>query len=240
MSTVTVVGMIYKSPSYLDFMMRGVYKYCYSNKYTVNHLIVANDASEKILSKLTADGIAHIVYRDHKPDDYYMNRIYRAWNFGGKEASGDIIVFINSDMGFTNGWLDALLDQLNPNTIPCSLLVESGKLSSAEHAISKDFGRTAESYKESDFLRYARSIKRRKCADGGLFMPCAIYKSDFIASGGYPEGNIYEGGAGAYQTKLIGSGDHYYFYKNPVMRQKKHITVFDSIVYHIQEGEKDE
>ena len=241
MNNVTIVGMIYKSVSYIDFMMRNIKEYCLdSDKYDVNYLIVANDASEVILNKLRIDNISFLEYNDPFPNDYYLNRVYRAWNFGGVMADGDIIVFINSDMAFSEGWLENLLRKLKSDTIPCSRLVESGKLRSAVNAISMNFGQTSETFDRNQFLEYAKTISEDKVLDKGLFMPCAFYKDDFIKSGGYPEGNIYMGGAGKHKTKFLCSGDKYFFYENTVMKKKQHITVFDSIVYHIQEGEKDE
>lgn len=230
---ITVIGMIYKAPTYLDFMMKGI------QKLNTNYLVIANDPSTTIIDKLNADNIRHIIYRDRTPNDYYMNRIYRAWNFGGRRAEGDILIFINSDMAFSPNWLENLLAHLDRSTIPCSRLIESGKLLSGTHAISKDFGRSPDDFNETNFINYSCSIKKNEAHAGGLFMPCAFYKDDFVNSGGYPEGNIYSGGIGAFGTKFLQSGDDYFFNNNPVMKVKKHITVFSSIVYHIQEGEKD-
>jgi hypothetical protein len=238
---VSIVGMIYKSVTYLNFMLGEIKEYCFSLKenYDVNYLIVANDPTNSVQQKLHLDNIVHVVYKDPKSNDYYMNRVYRAWNFGGRNAPGDILVFINSDMAFSPNWLGNLLKHLTPQTIPCSRLVESGKLRSGQHAVSKNFGRTPKEFRRKDFLDYAKSIKLKQIHPGGLYMPCAFYRKDFIQSGGYPEGNIYAGGEGAFGTKFIESGDFHFFNRNSVMRKKKHITVFDSIVYHIQEGEKD-
>lgn len=237
---VVILGMIYKSPGYLDFMMDQIRRYCKNQEsYEVDYLIVANDASDGIKRKLILEGIKHVIFRNPDPNAYYINRTYRAWNFGGMNAPGDVIVFINSDMAFSPDWLPKLLKHLNTNTIPCSRLVESGKLSSGEYGISKDFGKSYDKYSEPGFLKFASEVQLPKVEPGGLFMPVAFYKDDFVRSGGYPEGNIYAGGVGAYPGTFMESGDHYFFYKNPIMKQKKHITVFDSVVYHIQEGEKD-
>lgn len=237
---VVVVGLIYKSTAYLDLMMQGIRKYCLCDE-SVDYLIVGNDPVESVSTKLVAENIKHIIYHDPKPQDYYLNRVYRAWNFAGRQAEGDILVFINSDMGFSPNWLQNLLAALTETTIPCSRLVESGKLLSGMHAIGdKDFGRSPDSYREQDFLSFASAISNNSIEPGGLFMPCAIYKKDFIASGGYPEGNIYGSGAGTMVGPILQSGDDYFFHKNPIMATKSHITVFNSVVYHIQEGEKDE
>lgn len=237
--SVTIIGMIYKDSEYLDFMMDGITRYGYADGYDVGYSIIANDATESIMNKIRNQNINHIEYHDANPNDYYLNRVYRAWNYGAVKAKGDIVVFINSDMAFSHGWLDNLLRQLKPNTIPCSRLVESGKLGSGQHAVVQNFGRSPKEYNENDFLKFVNEIKKEETHDMGLYMPCAIYKNDFIASGGYPEGNIYEGGIGQYKTKYKISGDDYFFHYNHFMKQKKHCTVFDSIVYHIQEGEKD-
>ena len=77
-------------------------------------------------------------------------------------------------------------------------------------------------------------------------MPCLFEKQTVIDAGLYPEGNIF-----LENNKLVSgypndrpvwkAGDDYFFHN--VLEAKhnmKHITVFDSLVYHIQEGEKDE
>jgi len=231
---ITIIGMTYKSVEYLDFMMRGI------RDTKVNYLIVANDPTPTIVEKLESENINHVIYRDSHPDDFYLNRVYRAWNFGGKTAEGDILVFVNSDMSFSPNWLENLVSKLDKNTIPCSRLVESGKLFSGQpHTVSKNFGTRPYEFNRIGFLNYVKEVSCDKVEQGGTFMPCAFYKEDFVKSGGYPEGNIYVGGIGKHQTKFVESGDKYFFYKNSVMKRKKHITVFDSIVYHIQEGEKD-
>lgn len=240
---VVIVGMIYKSPSFLHFMLEGLKRTAVSTKaMEVEHLVIANDASQKILDLLKEIDVKHLIYNDPKPSDYYLNRVYRAWNFGGFNADGDVIIFFNSDMWGSAGWLENLVAELSEDTIPCSRLVESGKMPSGDHGISQNFGRTAKEFEKERFEDFAKALKYtgNETEPSGLYMPCAFYKKDFVASGGYPEGNIYTGGVGANNSQFLESGDHYYFYKNPVMSKKRHITVMDSIVYHMQEGELDE
>ena len=61
----------------------------------------------------------------------------------------------------------------------------------------------------------------------------------FIESGMYPEGNVYAGGVGNINSQFLMSGDLYYFRQLETNYGMKHVTVFNSLVYHIQEGEKD-
>lgn len=236
---VDIVGMIYLDPEFLDFMVMGILKYGMSSKHNINYYIVANDATVDIKKKLLDDGIKHIIYNDPKPNDHYMNRVYRAWNFGGMQSMADVIVFINSDMAFSPGWLDNLLDKLDPTTIPCSRLIESERGIAALNCINREFGRYPHDFDESSFLEFSKLITQDIVKPNGAFMPCAFYAKDFRDSGGYPEGNIHDGGAGATDTPGPWiSGDLYYFSKNPIMKNKNHITVFNSIVYHMIEGEK--
>jgi hypothetical protein len=75
----------------------------------------------------------------------------------------------------------------------------------------------------------------------GLFMPSLFSTSFFKETGGFPEGNIYsDGNAGSMVGNVVLPGDIYYFNKLEKEYGMQHITVFDSLVYHIQEGEKDE
>lgn len=240
---IAIVGMIYRSTAYLDFMLRGMLATPSWSCWEVQPFIVANDATDRVRMQLRTGSCQWLDYRDPKPSDYYLNRVYRAWNAGGKAAcaaSADVICFVNSDMWPAKGWLKNLVDRLDNATIPCSRLIESGKMPSGLHGISRDFGRSPQAFRQADFDGFAASVSRPSIAAGGLFMPCCFYRKQFLESGGYPEGNVYAGGVGRNDTKFVESGDHHFFYKNPVMREMKHVTVFDSLVYHAQEGEKDE
>jgi len=62
-------------------------------------------------------------------------------------------------------------------------------------------------------------------------MPCAIYKDLFVNSGGYPIGNREK------KSGKIISGDWIFFYEKLKPMGIKHYAVYDSLVYHIQEGE---
>ncbi len=240
---ITLIGMIYRSLAYLDFMVRGMLATPAPPDCTVNRLIVANDATPEVLAALESldPRIPFIDYRDKHPQDYYLNRVYRAWNVGGRLAIGDVIVFVNSDMWPAEGWLERLIANLDRDTIPCSRLIESGKMESGEHAISRNFGQAPATFDRAGFDAFAGEISQRDLwIPGGLYMPCAFYKSDFLEAGGYPEGNIYSAGPGRMDSRFIRSGDDHFFHHNPVMAQKRHVTVFDSLVYHFQSGEMDE
>ena len=238
---VVIVGMIYKSTKWLKSMVDSIHQYTPSNEqYEVDYVVVANDASEHVLDYIKSNNIKHMIYNDPKPNDYYLNRVYRAWNFGGINADGDVIVFVNSDMIFSDNWLENLIEYLNPNTIPCSKLVESGKMPSHHSAVSINCGQTVDTYNDKMFRDVISNISSPTIKSDGLYMPVAFYKDDFIKSGGYPEGNIYVGGEGRTDTAFVRSGDDHFFHYNEYMKTKCHLTVQNSIVYHFQEGELDE
>ena len=227
---IVIVCLIYQSTKYLEFVLNSFNKHTPDTKL----LFVANDATSEVKKYLVENGIDHLIYENEDKDEYYIKRVYRAWNFGGNNADGDIIVFVNSDMAFSNNWLENLLKNLSEKRIVTSRLVESGKLGSPKIAISKDFGKSYNKFDESGFEKFAESIKEDKIVEGGLFMPCAIYKNIFVKSGGYPIGNRTE------KSGKIISGDWIYFYEKLKPMGIKHVTVCDSIVYHIQEGEMDD
>jgi hypothetical protein len=181
--------------------------------------------------------IPYLDYHDPNPQDYYLNRVYRAWNAGARAAKTDLIVFINSDQWLAPGALENLLKRYDENTIPCSRLVESGKMPSGQWGISKDFGRTPSTFQTEAFERYADEIAVDEVRDGGLYMPCCLNRREFLDLGGFPEGNIYSGGIGHTSTRFIRSGDDHFF--NHVATNRRHVTVFDSLAYHVQEGEMD-
>lgn len=227
---VSVICLIYQSVGYLDFVWNSFNKYAKDASF----LFIANDATERIKSYLQENNLPHLIFDNEDKNEFYLKRVYRAFNFGGSSASGDIIVFVNSDMAFSEGWLDNLLKNLQKDRIVCSRLVESGKMPSGQYGISKNFGQTYKEYKEQEFQKYAKAISRSELRKGGLFMPCAIYKDLFIKSGGYPIGNRKE------KDGSETSGDHIFFYEKLEPMGIKHYTTFDSVVYHIQEGESDD
>ena len=137
-------------------------------------------------------------------------------------------------MAFSDSWLDNLLKNLKKDRIVCSRLIESGKMSSGRYGISKNFGQTCKEFNEVAFQKFAQKIRRPELRKGGLFMPCAIYKDLFVKSGGYPIGNRKEPDGS--ET----SADYILFYEKLKSMGIEHYTAFDSIVYHIQEGEMDE
>jgi len=242
MNNIEIISLIYKSTQYLDLIASELKKdYCQVDGWGVGIRIVANDANEAVLNRLEEIDIPYAVYNDPKPDDYYLNRVYRCWNFAGKTSEYDNICFVNSDMVFSKDWLSNLLKHHDGINIPCSRLVESGKMLSGQHAISKNFGRSPAEIDYDGWYKYAEEIKQPEIHQGGLFMPCVFQKDRFIESGMYPEGNIYsDGKAGSMVGHVTKSGDDFYFYT--VLKDRfdmKHVTVFDSLVDHFQEGELD-
>jgi hypothetical protein len=225
--THTLIGMIYKSLAYLDFMVQSM---------DSNSLIVANDATPEVLEALPKCGIPFVEYRDNS-HDYYLNRVYRAWNYGARCAETDLIVFFNSDMYGASGWLENLLQSVDGYSIPCSRLVESGKQPSGLHGITKDFGRSPETFNKAGFEQYATEISYDCQLSGGLYMPSVFDRKEFLKYGGYPEGNVYKGGIGKHGTGFVRSGDDHFFHH--VMKHKRHVTVANSVVYHFQTGEMD-
>lgn len=242
MNNIEIIGMIYKSVQYLDLMVTELKKdYCQVDGWDVGVRIVANDANEAVLNRLEELDVPYTIYNDPKPNDYYLNRVYRCWNFAGQTSQYENICFINSDMVFSKDWLSNLLKQHDGQTIPCSRLVESGKLLSGLHAISKNFGKEPKELDHGGWYNYVEETKLPENHLGGLYMPCIFRKDRFVESGMYPEGNIYsDGRPGSMVGGVIQSGDDYYFRLLEREFGMKHITVFDSLSYHIQEGELDE
>jgi hypothetical protein len=110
---------------------------------------------------------------------------------------------------------------------------------SGTYGISFNCGRNPKEINYELWENMVNFNKSDKLENGGLFMPCIFNKDRFIESGMYPEGNIYRDGIGTLNG-FVESGDSWYFKKLEKEYRMKHITVFDSLVYHIQEGEKDE
>lgn len=238
---VSIVCLIYKSTAWLDY----VYQQLMRHTDLTGHefLFVANEPNESVLRYLQDHYIPHEVYREPpgKENEWYINRVYRAWNHAAKVARGDLLLFINSDMGFSPNWVENLRVSMTAENCVASRLVESGKMPSGLHGISKNFGRSIETYDEAGFLKYADSIRDAELRDDGLFMPLMIRRDHFWQVKGYPEGNAVPG-TDIFNPGIAGKGEPCVPGDVVLMQKLKtigvhHQTSFNSIVYHFQEGE---
>ena len=226
---ISIACLIYKSIEYLEFVRRGVKKNTPMLKSgKAEFYFVCNNATEEVKNYLKENDILHYVFETEPqpPYPHNMGYIYRAWNMAVEVAKGDVVVLLNSDMHPSKGWLETLVSRLDRTRVMTSRLVESGRLPSMlPHIIVRDFGRSPKEFREREFEEYADKVKMPKLEMGGAFMPMAICKDVFMMAGGYPVGNI--GGV---------SGDQIFF-----ERLRKlgvvHYTAFDSLCYHVQEGE---
>ena len=239
MKSVEIITLVYKSKEWTKFIVDQMKEFGYAKDWMVQCRVVANDPEVKgLLDYPRSQGVGVSVYNDPNPEDYYINRVYRCWNWAGKTSPAEYICFVNSDMAFAPGWLDNLLRYAKEGLIPTSRLVESGKIPSGLHALVQNFGRTPQTFDMEGWLEYAIANAIDLYQYGGLYMP-VVFKQKLFQGTGYPEGNLYEDGVGTLNGPVKASGDAYYFAALRHAFGMRHITVFNSMVYHVQEGEMD-
>lgn len=266
--SVSYVCLIYKSVNWLKFV------YEQFNKFTIlsendEFYFVANDACDEVLNYLKENNINHYVHNntEEQRKEWYINNVYRAWNTAARNAKGDYVIFLNSDMAFSDDWNKNLIKHVDDNKCINSRLVERGPpkgLLTMEggHGIEKNFGNNYNDYNENEFNEYANSIKEEKLVPKGLFMPMIIKKEHLKKINYYPEGNIavenwnellkcnpedlvnfkyeYRTANDVYKlAKGCIPGDQVLM-KKLEMIDVHHYTSFDSIVYHVQQGEMSE
>jgi hypothetical protein len=238
---ISIACLIYKSTRWLQFVYDQVRKY---TDLTDNEFyFVANDACPKVLSYLIEHNIPHHIHNntEEQRKEWYINNVYRAWNTAGRVANGTFVVFINSDMAFTPGWLDSLLQNYDDHKMVSSRLVERGVLRSGMYGIERNFGNVPADYNESAFLSYVTTISEKKLLPGGLYMPCILKKSTLEKINYYPEGNSKPDSNIHSPTYAMKGEDcipgDQVFVKKLNEIGISHWTDCNSIVYHFQEGE---
>ena len=239
---VSIICLIYKDIGWLEFVYQQVLKF--TNLSENEFFFVANGATQEVKDYLYNNYIPHYIYdhTDEQKQEHYINNVYRAYNYGVEMAKGDFAALINSDMAFTDNWLENLLNKYNGNNCVASRLVECGKISTGKYGIEKNFGNDFNDYMEDDFCNYASELSENKLEDSGLYMPLLVNITHFNSVGGYPEGNVRIGSdlfnpEIALPDEKVISGDTVIMGKllsNGIVHQ----TAFDSIAYHFQEGEK--
>lgn len=231
--TITVATLIYKSPTYLDFVMNSLLHH--KNDVEVEYLIVCNDATSDVVLRAEKwsrhSNIRHVVHKNKNPNDWWIQNVYNAWNRCIAECQTEKICFVNSDMAFTNGWLDKLAHFDLDKYIPTSRLVESGRMPSLPGLISKNFGQTLDEFDKEAFEEFAYHISKPTCLRRtGAYMPSLFKTKTLRDIGGWRHNTT-----GGYITP----GDRITF---GILHNHgiEHICVCDSIVYHFQRGESAE
>ncbi|OGL36639.1 hypothetical protein A3F38_00425 [Candidatus Saccharibacteria bacterium RIFCSPHIGHO2_12_FULL_48_21] len=220
---VTIVALVYRSLRWLDWCMESVDNS--SNQISYRWLVVANDATDEVRKdpRITID------FRNKDPNEFYINRVYRAWNQGIVGSPTQLVCIFNTDMYASDGWLDELVTakRNDPKTLPASMLVESGSVPSAMPEYVHNFGMNPDEFKKEDFLQHAKTMRRPgEFETGRLYGPVIFDRQEFIDFGKYPEGN--PGGV---------PGDQVLF-KRYKEAGYKHITCLGSVVYHAVTGEQ--
>jgi len=219
---VTVAMLVYRDPAWLSFALEGL---AWSkNETCYRTLVVGNDAERNVVET----GRLDIDHRNENPNEHYLARVYRAWNRAVEESKTELVCLINSDMYVSDYWLDELVEvaENDPRTLPCSLLVESGRLESAMPEHVSNLGITHDSFDNQRWQDLARVKRARGRTEAGrLFMPVLFRRTDFLRLGGYPAGN---------PTGTTGDKD---LFARFAANGYRHLTALGSVVYHVQEGE---
>jgi hypothetical protein len=235
-SDVTICSLIYKSSEYADFFLRGIKKWTPKG---YNFYFIANDPTDELLRHMEKNNIPFFLHRNKNPKEWYVPRVYRAWNCAVEKCETPIIVLLNSDMYPSPEWLEGLLKYLNKKTFVTSTLIEPGHragLPVFQGMFKGNFGISPKTFNERAFLEEAKRLRWEGARrNPGPYMPLAIYKDVFIKAGKFPEGNL--GGTGLSNPGI--PGDKIFFDKLEIMGVK-HLVSMESIVYHIKEGEDSE
>jgi glycosyltransferase involved in cell wall biosynthesis len=248
---VTLISLIYSGVDWLEFQYGELLKLASElPPGEVEILFVANDASAAVIDFLDGNAIPY-VFSPGKIDDaeWYINSVYRSYNYGVANAKGEYVLLTNSDMAYSEGFLYSMIIEADPNKYLVAKLIESGRLKPADSAVKKDLGKRIKNFKRREFTRIVNSSRKRSLENGGLYMPALVHRETFLKYGGYPEGNLRKNSldnyidGSAYEIAVQGEelvpGDQAFLQllsKSSVV----HKTNLNSFCYHFQEGEKTE
>lgn len=239
----SIICLIYKSNEWLDFVYEQVIKY--TNFDDTEFFFIANNASDEVKQHLKDNYIPHYNYKSTKQQEseWYINNVYRWYNFWAEKAKWEFLIFINSDMAFSPNWLENLVSKYNWKNCIASRLIESWRFFTWKHWLEKNFWNEFFNYKEKEFINFIEEYKEKNIEkDWWLYMPLLINKKDFFDVWKYPEWNIKEW-SDLYNPIIAKKDEKRSFTWDEALIEKlrikwiEHITSFDSIVYHFQAWE---
>lgn len=246
---VTVVSLIYASITWLEFQYAELLRIQRDMPMgEVEILFLANDATPEVLAYLRENDIPFVeVATRLAPQEWFINSVYRAYNKAVEISQGEYVLLVNSDMAYAPGALATLMREASPDVFLAGRLVELGIMPTGKFGIEKDFGSRPGKYRRQEFAKYAMKISERVSREGGLYMPLLVNRSRFLEIGGYPEGNLRDGQLKTY----LETGEAIYALQGEpsvpgdvslIAKARQagisHRTVFDSITYHFQAGER--
>ena len=248
---ITLVSLIYSGIDWLEFQYGELLKLASElPPGEVEILFVANDASPDVIAYLDNNGIPYVVSPGRSSaSEWYINSVYRSYNFGVTHAKGEYVLLTNSDMAYSEGFLYSMIMESDPNTYLVGKLIESGRLKPADAAIKKNLGKNLRTFRRGAFNKHAYRLRKRGLEDGGLYMPALLHKETFLKFGGYPEGNLVKENLEEYLLglpfKFASRGDSLIPGDQAFMHLLNrssitHKTNLNSLCYHFQEGEKSE
>lgn len=255
MTTVEVVGMVYRDPAFLVSMRDEIVRYLPEG---VTWRIVGNDPNSAVIDAAGEHGIPLDIYKDPYPDDWYLSRVYRCWNYCVESSSADKVVLYSSDMLSSPRWLEPLLDNMELK-IPVSRLVEPCRIKNfavCPWGLQMDLGRHPGLFPRDAWEKVVAEVREPTLKVHGGYGPCLLDRELFVEVGGYPEGNVIiddgkvvvlkpnppridcKGPRECYVNgKPFYSGDDWLFREMKRKYGFEHVTCMDSVIYHMQEGE---
>jgi hypothetical protein len=238
---ISICSLIYRSTRYADAVWESAHEFTPAlHNGGARFFFVANDATDQVLAHLIAKRYPHVVQTNERLTEYqidvmgfappeYIRRVYQGWNRAICE-SDDVLVLVNSDCMFSPEWFEPLIENLTPQRVVCSKLVERKhpKHDPFEAAIHGEFGDHPDRFDKAGFLNFCDLLRSDYLEHGGAYMPCAMHKQTAIDAGYYPEGNPF------------GSCGDANLFARMRMNGVEHVTARASLVYHFKEGEMDE
>jgi len=173
----TVIIPTYREPEYLDLCLKSLFDTQVHNNKVIVVIDGYYELNKEILKKYK-NKVEVLIFNKNKG-------LANALNCGVYNTTTEYFLTVNDDNVFPKDWDEILLNDTSRDSIISPNQIEAVKSTIFHDFITKDFGRTASTFKYDEFIESEPKFRENKLLLRGTIYPFLMSKEKFMILGGW-------------------------------------------------------